>query len=358
MKVNVGIDLALMQGFVFLILPQKVDLISEAVPSVYQSLGILSTPTTSVEPPRKRHRSNAAQIRFQKAGSIRREESVVPKCAKPLLSNEQIQQFITSTVIPHGRTLARADLVSAHATSETSTILKEAAKQTVHGLGSDCYSNNSIHISGETATPFTATPYVTTDELPAGNPQNYSADHLAKPLLSNEQIQQFITFTVIPHGRTLARADSVNTHATSETSTLILEEAAKQVQGDNPGLDFHTATPEHNPLVWYRNPQQCQEIGHQTQTEINQMSNVLQPKVQNVCAAQAITANDFIQSSSANQDTHTCLPADYAQNYSADQLNLTTQNIRTVVPSVEDLLNLIKSGSSVEDVIKLIDESE
>ncbi|XP_062619462.1 uncharacterized protein LOC134281023 [Saccostrea cucullata] len=97
----------------------------EVASSIYERLGvdILTTPTTSgrdveVEPPRKRY-IQADQAVFH-SGPTRTAGRVVQNgVAKPLLSNEQIQQFITSTVLPKGRSVASTETVNPNVTDCT-----------------------------------------------------------------------------------------------------------------------------------------------------------------------------------------------------------------------------------------------
>ncbi|XP_061166557.1 uncharacterized protein LOC133205196 [Saccostrea echinata] len=92
----------------------------EVASSIYKRLGvdILTTPTTSggieeVEPPRKRYIQAVSQAVFHNIGSTRTAGRVVTNgVAKPLLSNEQIQQFITSTVLPNGRSVTSTEAVN------------------------------------------------------------------------------------------------------------------------------------------------------------------------------------------------------------------------------------------------------
>ncbi|XP_061166335.1 uncharacterized protein LOC133175250 [Saccostrea echinata] len=92
--------------------------------SIYKRLGvdILTTPTTfggieEVEPPRKCYIQAANQAVFQNTGPTRRAGRVVPNgVTKPLLSNEQIQKFITSTVLPNGRPVSSTEEVNPNVT--------------------------------------------------------------------------------------------------------------------------------------------------------------------------------------------------------------------------------------------------
>ncbi|XP_062606157.1 uncharacterized protein LOC134267964 [Saccostrea cucullata] len=95
----------------------------EAASRIYGRVGvdILTTPTTSgrdveVEPPRKRYIHATNHAVFHNTGTTRTAGRVVTHgVAKPLLSNEQIQQFISSTVLPSGRSVSRTEAVDRNA---------------------------------------------------------------------------------------------------------------------------------------------------------------------------------------------------------------------------------------------------
>ncbi|XP_062567338.1 uncharacterized protein LOC134267951, partial [Saccostrea cucullata] len=99
----------------------------EVASRIYGRLGvdILTTPTTSgrdveVEPPRKRYIQATNQAVFHNTGTTRTTGRVVTNgVARPLLNNEQMQQFINTTVLPNGRSVTSTEPVNRNVTSCT-----------------------------------------------------------------------------------------------------------------------------------------------------------------------------------------------------------------------------------------------